>query len=280
MIFERSLKGSSGLNLIKTGDKKMLFDTHAHYDDEQFDADRDELLSSMPENNVGLIVNSCAALTDIPTVTAIAEKYPFVYATAGVHPSDCGELTVSDLDIIEKAAAHEKIVAIGEIGLDYYYDNVPKDIQKRWFEAQAQLAKSLKMPVVIHDRDAHRDTLDILRSVDVRSTGGVFHCYSGSAEMAREVLDMGMYIAFGGVLTFKNAVRAVEAAKYVPIDRIVLETDSPYLAPVPNRGKRNSSLFIHFVAERLAEIKNVSVDEVERITFENGKKLFNIEEEF
>lgn len=280
MIFKRSLKGSSELNLIKTGDKKMLFDTHAHYDDEQFDADRDELLSSMPQNNVGLIVNSCAAIEDIPTVTTIAEKYPFVYATAGVHPSDCGELTSSDLDIIEKAAANEKIRAIGEIGLDYYYDDVPKDVQKKWFELQAQLAKALKMPVVIHDRDAHRDTLDILRAVDVRSTGGVFHCYSGSAEMAREVLDMGMYIAFGGVLTFKNAVRAVDAAKYVPLDRIVLETDSPYLAPVPNRGKRNSSLFIHFVAERLAEIKNISVDEVERVTFENGKKLFNIEEEF
>lgn len=280
MIFKRSLKGSSELNLIKTGDKKMLFDTHAHYDDEQFDADRDELLSSMPQNNVRLIVNSCAAIEDIPTVTTIAEKYPFVYATAGVHPSDCGELTSSDLDIIEKAAANEKIRAIGEIGLDYYYDDVPKDVQKKWFEAQAQLAKALKMPVVIHDRDAHRDTLDILRAVDVRSTGGVFHCYSGSAEMAREVLDMGMYIAFGGVLTFKNAVRAVDAAKYVPLDRIVLETDSPYLAPVPNRGKRNSSLFIHFVAERLAEIKNISVDEVERVTFENGKKLFNIEEEF
>ncbi len=254
----------------------MLFDTHAHYDDKQFDPDRDELLSSMPENNVGLIVNSCAALDDIPKVIALAEKYPFVYATVGVHPSDCGNMKESDLNIIAKATDHEKVKAIGEIGLDYYYDNVPKDIQKKWFEAQAQLAKSLGMPVVIHDRDAHRDCLDILRGVDVRSVGGVFHCYSGSAEMAREVLDMGMYIAFGGVITFKNAVKSVEAAKYVPLDRIIIETDSPYLAPVPNRGKRNSSLYIHSVAEKLAEIKDVSVEEIERITTENGIKLFGI----
>lgn len=255
----------------------MLFDTHAHYDDKQFDEDRDRLLSSMQENNVGLIVNSCAALSDIPKITDIIEKYPFVYATVGVHPSDCGDLKESDLDIIKNASMHEKVKAIGEIGLDYYYDNVPKDVQKKWFEAQAQLAKQVNMPVVIHDRDAHKDSLDILRAVDIRQSGGVFHCYSGSAQMAREVLDMGMYIAFGGVLTFKNAVKSIEAAQYVPLDRIVIETDSPYLAPTPNRGKRNSSLYIHLVAEKLAEIKGVSIEEIERITTENGKKLFNIE---
>lgn len=254
----------------------MLFDTHAHYDDEQFDDDRDELLSSMIENNVGLIMNSCAALSDIPKVKAIIEKYPFMYGTAGVHPSDCGEIKMSDMDIIRAAASHEKIKAIGEIGLDYYYDSVPKNVQKKWFSEQLGLAKQLGLPVVIHDRDAHRDTLDILRAEGVKDIGGVFHCYSGSVEMAREVLDMGMYIAFGGVVTFKNAVRAVEAAKYVPMDRLVIETDSPYLAPVPNRGKRNSSLFIHLVAERLAEIKGLTASEVEKVTFQNGKQLFRI----
>lgn len=254
----------------------MLFDTHAHYDDEQFDADRDTLLESMPKNNVGLIVNSCAAISDIPKVISIIDKYPFVYGTVGVHPSDCGKMKKSDLDIVACATAHKKIKAIGEIGLDYYYDDVPKDKQKKWFDAQLQLAKELSIPVVIHDRDAHRDCLDILKAADIRDTGGVFHCYSGSAEMAREVLDMGMYIAFGGVITFKNAVKAVEAAKYVPLDRIVIETDSPYLTPVPHRGKRNSSLFIHLVAQRLAEIKGVPQEEIERATFENGKKLFDI----
>lgn len=255
----------------------MLFDTHAHYDDKQFDDDRDAILSSMNENNVGLIVNSCAALDDIPKIKEIIEKYPFVYASVGVHPSDCGQLKESDLDIIKKFAEHEKVKAIGEIGLDYYYDDVEKDVQKKWFDAQLHLAKDIGMPVVIHDRDAHRDCLDILRAADIRHIGGVFHCYSGSAEMAREILDMGMYIAFGGVLTFKNAVKAVEAARYVPLERLVIETDSPYLAPTPNRGKRNSSLYIHLVSEKLAEIKGVTVDEIEAITTENGKKLFGIE---
>lgn len=254
----------------------MLFDSHAHYDDEQFDADRDELLLQMPQNNVGLIMNACAAMGDIEKIVEICGRYPFVYGALGVHPSDCGELCEDDMTRIAKESENPKIKAIGEIGLDYFYDDVERSVQKKWFARQIELAKELKLPIIVHDRDAHADTMDILKSSGARETGGVLHCFSGSCDMAREVLDLGMYIAFGGTLTFKNARRAVEAAEYVPMERILLETDSPYLAPVPMRGKRNSSLYVHFVAERLAEIKGISVQEVERITYENAKKCFNI----
>ena len=169
-------------------------------------------------------------------------------------------------------------MAVGEIGLDYYYDNSPREQQKRWFSEQVGLARELGLPVVIHDRDAHQDTMDILRAGNVREVGGIFHCYAGSVEMAKEILDWGMYIAFGGTLTFQNAVRAIEVAKYVPLDRIVLETDCPYLAPEPCRGRRNSSLLMHYVAEKLAELRGITPQEVERITCENAKKIFRIEE--
>lgn len=253
----------------------MLFDSHAHYDDARFDADRYEILDMMQENNVGLIMNACASMEDIDTITALCARYSFVYGAVGVHPSDCGTLTEADMERLAEESKNEKIKAIGEIGLDYYYDDVPHEIQKKWFARQIELAKELGMPIIVHDRDAHADTMDILRACG--ADRGVLHCFSGSREMAREVLDLGLYVAFGGTLTFKNARRAVEAAQYCPLDRILIETDSPYLAPVPMRGQRNSSLFVHYVAEKLAEIKGESVEEVERITFENAKKCFGIE---
>lgn len=256
----------------------MLFDSHAHYNDKRFAEDRDAVLDSMQKNGVGYIVNACAALPEMEGILEIAEKYPFVYATVGVHPHDVGDMTEADLEKIRAYAKHEKVRAIGEIGLDYYYDNSPRDLQKHWFAKQVALARELKMPVVIHDRDAHQDTMDILRAENVRTVGGIFHCYAGSVEMAKEILDWGMYIAFGGTLTFKNAVRAVEVAKFVPLDRIVLETDCPYLAPEPCRGQRNSSLLMHYVAEKLAEIRGISAEEIANITCENAKRVFKITE--
>lgn len=254
----------------------MLFDSHAHYNDRAFDGDRDELLSSMPANGVGYIMNVADSIPSIEPILALAEKYPFVYAAVGVHPEETLNLTDADTDILKSAAANPKVRAVGEIGLDYHYDDVPKDIQKKWFSRQLALARELRLPVIIHDRDAHADTLDILRSENARDIGGVMHCYSGSAETAREVLELGFYLGFGGTLTFKNANKVRKAAEYVPLDRIVLETDCPYLAPDPHRGSRNSSLLMHFTAERLAEIKGVTLEEVERITLNNAKKLYNI----
>lgn len=254
----------------------MLFDSHAHYTDEKFKGDVDELLSSMQKNNVGMIMNSCSELAEIPDIFALCEKYPFIYASVGIHPHEVGKLTESDMDRLKEYAKNPKAKAIGEIGLDYYYDFSPRDVQQKWFAQQVEVARELKMPVIIHDRDAHKDCMDILRDHNVRDIGGVFHCYAGSVEMSKEILDWGMYIAFGGSLTFKKSVRPVEVAKYVPLDRILIETDSPYLTPEPYRGKRNSSLYIHYVAEKLADIKCISVEEVEKATFENAKKCFNI----
>ncbi len=254
----------------------MLFDTHAHYDDRRFDEDRFDLLESMPKNNVGLIMSACASMGDIEMIVKLCEKYPFMYGSLGVHPSECGDLVEKDIEILKNHCKNKKIKAIGEIGLDYYYDNVEKDVQKKWFSRQIELAKEVALPVIIHDREAHKDTIDILKADNAEKVGGVLHCFSGSREMAKEVLDLGFYIAFGGTLTFKNARKTVEVAEYVPLERIVLETDSPYLAPVPMRGERNNSVLMKYVAEKLAEIKGISVEEVEKVTYENGKKLFNI----
>lgn len=255
----------------------MLFDSHAHYDDAKFDLDRISVLESMPKNNIGLIMSACASTNDIKAILELCDRFSFMYGSAGVHPSDCADFSDADEKLIIEAAAHPKVKAIGEIGLDYYYDDVPHDKQKECFLRQIELAKSLGMPIIVHDRDAHGDTVDILRASGAKDVGGVLHCFSGSVEMAKDILDIGFYIAFGGTLTFKNARRSVEAAEYVPLERIVLETDAPYLAPEPLRGKRNDSTLMHYVAEKLALIKGVDVTEVERITFENAKKCFNID---
>lgn len=254
----------------------MLFDSHAHYNDRAFDGDRDEILSKMHENGIEYIINAADSMESVGEIIKLAEKYPFVYASAGVHPENVQNLTEADMEKLKTYAKHKKVRAIGEIGLDYHYDDVPKDVQKKWFARQVDLAREVKLPVIVHDREAHADTLEILRAHHAEDVGGVLHCYSGSAEMVREVLDLGFYLGFGGTLTFKNAKKVHASAAAAPIERIVLETDCPYLAPEPHRGTRNSSLLMHYVAERLAEIKGISVGEVEEITQSNAKKLYGI----
>ena len=255
---------------------EYIFDTHAHYDDEDFDADRYELLESMKEHGVGTIVNIGANMRSCKSTLALAEKYPFMYGALGVHPSDCGDMTEEDIQWIKANAANEKIVAIGEIGLDYYWDNVERDVQKKWFVRQLEIAKETGLPVVIHSRDAAQDTLEIMKSEHKDTTGGVIHCFSYGVEMAREYLNMDYYIGVGGVLTFKNGKKLKEVVEYAPMDKLVLETDCPYLAPVPYRGKRNSSRYLTHVVEAMAEIKGMSIEEVIRVTVENARKLYRL----
>ena len=253
----------------------MLFDTHAHYDAEQFDADRDALLSSMPSLGVEFIMNPGCDLPSSRRAVELAEKYSHVYAAIGYHPEECAPYVESDLDILRELAKHPKVVAIGEIGLDYYWEeNPPREFQQRVFREQMALARELNLPVIVHDREAHADSLAIVKEFpEVR---GVFHCFSGSAEMARELISLGWMISFTGVVTYKNARKSVEAAAEVPLDRLMLETDSPYMSPVPCRGRRNDSRLTIHIAEKLAEIKGVSTEEIIRITEENGKRFFGI----
>lgn len=255
----------------------MLFDTHSHLDDEKFDPDREEVIRRIrEEDGVDLLMCVGADMESSKRAIALAEQYDFIYAAVGVHPHDTETMTEADIDTLRAWAGHEKVKAIGEIGLDYYYDNSPRDIQKKWFARQMQLAREVGLPVIIHDRDAHGDCMEILRRERVGVTGGVFHCFSGSVEMAREALKLGMYISFAGPVTFKNAVKAVEAAREVPLERIFVETDSPYLSPVPHRGERNDPGKVQFVAQKIAEIKGMDYAEAARITRENAIKFFNI----
>ena len=253
----------------------LLFDTHAHYDDAQFDPDREELLAALPENGVGLVVNPGC---DIPTsqkALALAERFPHVYAAVGYHPENCGPYVPEDLDTLRSMAAHPKAVAIGEIGLDYYWEeNPPRELQQQVFRSQLQLAQELDLPVIVHDREAHGDSLSIIR--EFPNLRGVFHCFSGSAEMAKELVKLGWMISFTGVLTYKNARKALETADAVPLEHLMIETDSPYMAPVPNRGKRNDSRNVSFICQKLAEVKGVSPEDCARITMENGKRFFRI----
>ena len=254
----------------------LIFDTHAHYDDEAFDADRDTLLASMPENGVGLIVDPGCDLDTSRRAVEIAEQYPHVYAAVGWHPENCAPYTRASLDTLRAWAKSPKVVAIGEIGLDYHYGFSEKDVQKRFFEAQMQLAEELDMPVIIHDREAHSDVFETVKAHP--RVRGVMHSYSGSAEMAREYIKLGWYLSFSGVVTFTNAAKTHEAAKATPLDRLLIETDAPYLAPVPMRGKTNHSGYIHYTAEKIAELHGIDVDTVARITAENARKLFRISE--
>ena len=253
----------------------LIFDTHAHYDDEAFDADREELLASMPENGVGLIVDPGCDLESSRRAVEIAEKYPHVYAAVGWHPENCAPYTGESLDTLRQWAKSPKVVAIGEIGLDYYWEqNPPREWQQEVFRAQLALAQELSLPVIVHDRDAHADSLTIVKEFpDVR---GVFHCYSGSAEIAQELIARGWYLGFDGPITYKNAKRAPEVAAVTPLERIVVETDAPYMAPVPMRGKRNDSRYLPYVIEKLAEWKGVTAEEMTRVTWENGRRLFRI----
>ena len=252
----------------------MYFDTHAHYDDEQFDLDRDELLSSMPENGVELIVNPASNLDSCRKVLEIAEKFPFVYAAVGVHPHDAKEMDDTSIDLIRNMAGNDKVVAIGEIGLDYHYDLSPRDIQKKRFYEQLELARELKLPVIIHEREACQDCMDII--TQFKDLKGVVHCFSGSWETAVQILDMGWYISFTGAVTFKNAKKAPEVATKMPIDRLMLETDSPYMAPVPLRGRRNDSRNLPYIAETVAQLRGMTREEVAAITLKNGKEFFGI----
>ena len=253
----------------------MLFDTHAHYDARRFDSDRHELLASMEQNGVGRILNAGCDLESSRMAMELAHQYNFIYAAVGSHPDDADHVDGALVDTYRELAKDKKVVAIGEIGLDYYYEDVPREQQKRAFQMQMELARELNLPVIVHERDAHGDGLEIVK--DFPDVTGVFHCYSGSLEMARELVKLGWYVGFTGVLTFKNARKALEVAENVPLHRIVLETDCPYMAPEPYRGKRCDSTMLPRMAEKLAQLRNKTVEEIEQITWENGCRLFRLE---
>ncbi len=254
----------------------MIFESHAHYDDDAFDQDREELLKHMQENGIGYIVNIGANLETCRKVLKLTEQYSYIYGSLGVHPSDVIELNEEGMDWLERKSANDKIVAIGEIGLDYHYDEPARDIQKKWFIRQLDLARNVKLPIIVHSREAAQDTMDIIKAEKAGDLGGVIHCFSYGVEMAREYLTMGFYIGVGGVITFKNGKKLREVVEYTPLDRILLETDCPYLAPEPYRGKRNSSLYLPYVVEEIARIKGISRDEVEDVTFNNAKNMYRL----
>ena len=242
----------------------MIFDTHAHYDDRQFEEDREELLGSMRENGVELIVDAGSDIASWDKIEQLTDRYPFIYGAIGVHPDEVGELL-----------AREKMVAVGEIGLDYYWDKENRDLQKMWFIRQLELARQLDLPVIIHSREAAADTMEIMKQY-AGELSGVIHCYSYSKEMAQEYIKMGFYIGVGGVVTFKNAKKLKEVVENIPLTSIVLETDCPYMAPEPNRGKRNNSAYIRYVAEKIAELKGITYEEVVEQTEKNAREMYRL----
>ena len=253
----------------------MLFDTHAHMDDRAFDIDREELLRSLPEQGLTLVMNPGCSLESSRNAVKLAREYDYIYAAVGSHPDAADEVNDAVLaEYLELCKLNPKVKAIGEIGLDYHYEDIPREIQLKAFRAQMELARELKLPAIVHERDAHEDGMAVVR--EFADVTGVFHCYSGSAEMARQLTDRGWYIGFTGVLTFKNARKAIEVAASIPLDRIVLETDCPYMAPEPFRGRRNDPGKIYRMAEKLAEIRGLSVEEIQAITVENGRRLYRI----
>lgn len=253
----------------------MIIDTHAHYDDEQFDADRDELLKKMQENGIGVIVNAGSTIESWDKIRRLTEEYPFVYGAVGVHPDETGSLDEAGMAEMERMLDLEKIVAVGEIGLDYYWDNEAHEVQKKWFIRQIELARKKEMPVIIHSREAAADTFEIMKE-HAAGMKAVIHCYSYSPEMAREYVKMGYYIGVGGVVTFKNAKKLKQVVQEIPLESVVLETDCPYLAPVPYRGKRNCSLYLPYVAEQIAELKGKTVEEVIQQTEKNSRELYGL----
>ena len=253
----------------------MLFDTHAHLDDRAFDPDREELLASLPAQRLALIMNPGCSLESSRNAVKLAGQYDYIYAAVGSHPDAADEVNVEVMEEYQKLCKlSKKVKAIGEIGLDYHYEDIPREIQLKAFRVQMELARELDLPVIVHEREAHEDGMRIVR--EFPDVTGVFHCYSGSAEMARQLVDRGWYIGFTGVLTFKNARKAVEAASSIPLERIVIETDCPYMAPEPFRGRRNDPSKIYRMAEKLAELRDLSVEEIHAITLENGKRLYRI----
>lgn len=250
----------------------MYFDSHAHYDDERFNDDRAELLASFPDEGIENVINSSSDVASSKASVALAEKYPFFYASVGVHPHEVEKMTEQDLLELETLSKHGKVVAIGEIGLDFYYDISPRDMQRYWFKRQLELAERLDMPIIVHSRDAAQECFDIIKASSVRK--GVIHCYSGSAQMAKDYIDMGFYIGIGGSLTFKNNKKTVEVVEQIPIEKILIETDAPYLAPVPYRGRRNDSRLLKYVVEAIGKIKNMDENDVCNITKINANRLF------
>ena len=253
----------------------MLFDTHAHMDDRAFDADRAQLLEDLPNQQIALLMNPGCSLESSRNAVKLANTHDYIYAAVGSHPDVADEVNEEVLEEYRTLCKlNSKVTAIGEIGLDYHYEDIPRDLQKKAFRAQMALAAELDLPVIVHERDAHEEGMAIVK--EFPTVTGVFHCYSGSAEMARQLVDLGWYIGFTGVLTFKNARKAVETAQSIPLERIVLETDCPFMAPEPFRGKRNDPGYIFRMAEKLAEIRGLSVEEIQHITTENGKRLYRI----
>lgn len=251
----------------------MLFDSHAHLDDNKFDLDREEVINRFLSVDGQLIINAGVDIKSSKKALYFAEKYPFIYATAGIHPSETEKFSEENVDILKKLLSYKKCVALGEIGLDYHYDTPAKDVQKYWFERQLEIAKEFNLPVVIHDRDAHEDCFNLVKK---HGNSGVFHCYSGSLEMAKELIKLGFYLSFSGVVTFKNARRGQNVVQNIPIEKILIETDCPYLAPEPNRGKRNEPAFIQYTAKKIAEIKGLSYEELIKITNKNALNCYHI----
>ena len=257
---------------------RWIFDTHSHYDDEAFDQDRHELLGSLRDKGVGQLVNVGADMASSKEALALAKQYDFIHAALGVHPSEVAELTEADMDWIRSHASEEKVVAIGEIGLDYHWDEPEPAAQRKWFLRQIQLAREVQLPVIIHSRDAAAETMELLKETKAYECGGVIHCYSYSPEMAKEYVEMGFYIGIGGVVTFKNAKKCIRTVEQIPLDRIVLETDCPYMAPEPNRGTRNDSSNLIYVAEKIGALKGVTTEEVIETTTRNACRLYGLQE--
>lgn len=255
---------------------KMIFETHAHYDDDAFDEDREALLAQLPENGIGYVVNIGASLLSVKSSIALAEKYEYIYASAGIHPSDTDQLNEENLAWLKQQCSHPKVVAVGEIGLDYHYEDPERKIQKEWFARQLDLAREVKKPIIIHSREAAQDTYEIMKAHKAQENKGVIHCFSYTRETAKQYLDWNYYFGIGGVVTFKNAKKLKEAVEYIPIENILLETDCPYMAPTPHRGERNSSLYLPLVAEAIGEIKGISTEEVISITEKNAKNFYGI----
>ena len=252
----------------------MFFDSHAHYDDVRFDSDRDDVLKLLKENNITRVVNIGTDILSSKNAIKLSEKYDFIYASVGVHPHEAKNMTDESIDDIKSMIKNEKVVAIGEIGLDYHYDNSPRELQRYWFEKQLNLAKETDMPVVIHMREATEDTISILKNSGHKNC--VIHCFSGSLETAKIMLDLGYYISFAGPVTFKNAKGILEVVKYVPNDRFFIETDCPYLTPEPNRGKRNNSVYMIDTARKIAEIRNTTLEHIAKTTYDNTSAFYRI----
>ncbi len=256
----------------------MIFETHAHYEDEAFDIDREELLDNLPKEGIEYVVDICSDVSSVDRVLSLAERYPYIYAAVGIHPEAAKELNEERFSWLKEKAQHPRNLAIGEIGLDYYWDTTDPDTQKLWFERQIELARELKLPLVVHSRDAARDTYGMLKSAGSEELGAIIHCFSYSVEQARQYLNMGFYLGIGGVLTFNNARKLKEVVAYAPLEQLVLETDCPYLAPVPYRGKRNDSRYLTYVAKEIANLKHIDYDTVVKVTSENAKRFYRIEE--